>query len=112
MGIAEKTFRASNIPPADALNIPASLMFMVPDRVSADEKVASHRAVSPDTVVVVWVMVAAFLFTSFCKAVSVADSVAVPVPMARWLNFVSVKPAKTSRIMAAKPTLVMMFFLQ
>jgi len=112
MGMAEKTFRARRIPPVEALNIPASLMFMVPDKVSAEEKVASHKAVSPDTVVVVWVIVAVLRLTSFCRAVSVADSAAVPVPMARWLNFVSVKPAKTSRIMAAKPTLVMMFFLQ
>jgi len=41
------------------------------------------RAVSPVTVVVVWLMVAALRFTSFPKAVSVADSDVVPVPMAR-----------------------------
>ena len=112
IGIGEKTLRASRLPPVDALNIPASLMFMVPDRSSSLENVASHKAVSPVTTVVVWVMVAALRLTSFCRAVSVADSAVVPVPMARWLNFVSVKPEKTRRIMQAKPTLVMMFFRQ
>lgn len=53
MGMAVKTFRASRLPPVDALKIPASLMFIVPDKPSADENVASFRAVSPVTVVVV-----------------------------------------------------------
>lgn len=83
IGMAVNTFLASRIPPDDALKIPASLMFIVPDKVSADENVASQRAVSPVTVVVVWVMVAVLRLTSFPRAVSVADSDAVPVPMAR-----------------------------
>jgi len=112
-GTAEKTFLASSIPPVDALNIPVSEMLHCdPDSPSALENVASHRAVSPVTVVVVWLMVAALRFTSACRAVSVAASAVVPVPMARYPNLVSVKPEKTRRIMAAKPALVIMFLRQ
>lgn len=83
IGIPENTFLASRSPPELALKMPASLMVIVPDNVSADEKVASSRAVSPVTVVVVWVTVAVLRLTSFCRAVSLADSAVVPVPMAR-----------------------------
>jgi len=82
-GIPENTFLASRLPPVEALNMPASDMVIVPDRLSADEKVASTNAVSPVTVVVVWVIVAVLRLTSFARAVSVADSDVVPVPMAR-----------------------------
>jgi len=111
-GTAEKTFLASRSPPVDAFRIPVSEMFIVPDSPSAELKVASSRAVSSVTVVVVWVTVADLRMTSYCRAVSVTASDVVPEPMARYPNLSSVKPAKTRRIMQASPTFVITFFRQ
>lgn len=112
MGTAEKTFLASRSPPDAALNIPVSLTLWVPVRPSAELKVASRRAVSPDMVVVVWDTEAAFLAISASSAVSVTASDVVPVPMAMYPNLSSERPEKTRRIIHASPTLVITFFRQ
>jgi len=112
IGTAVNTFLASKSPPVDALKIPASDTLDVPDSPSAELKVASHSAVSPSIEVVVWVMVAVLRLISVCRAVSVADSAVVPVPMARYPNLSSVKPVNMSLMMHASPTFVIMFLRQ
>lgn len=81
-GAGRKVLRASSIPPVGALNMPISDMLCEPVRPSILEKIASKKHVSPSIVVVTCLMVAAFLFISFSRAVSVSDSGVVPVPMA------------------------------
>jgi len=112
MGTAEKTFLASRSPAVGRFRIPVSLMLIVPVSPSAELKVASSRAVSSVIVVVVWVTVADLRMISYSRAVSVTASAVVPEPIARYPNLSSVKPAKISLMMQAKPTFVMMFLRQ
>jgi len=112
IGTAVKTFLASRSPAVGRFRIPDSDMFMVPVSPFAELKVVSSRAVSSVIVVVVWVMVANLRMISYCRAVSVADSAVVPEPIARYPNLSSTKPSKTSLMMQAKPTSVIMFLRQ
>jgi len=111
-GTPAKTFLASRSPAVARLKIPVSDMVIVPVSASAELKVASSRAVSSVIVVVVCVTVAVLRLTSYSRAVSVAASAVVPEPMARYPNLSSVNPEKTSRMMQASPTSVIMFLRQ